>query len=316
MKHSNKIEPTTYDAYQRNIEKVIVPYFKPLRLKLRDLTPMHFEQFVNHCSKTVYRGKPLSGQTVIRYMANVLTCLNGAVAKRLIPYNPANLVENMPKREDYDGVQIYKESQINELLKRLKGDPLEIPILLAVFYGLRRSEVTALKWAEVDFDNETIFIKDASVPGTRQLHRKKPKNKSSRDYLSVPDMIDERLLVWKQQQEGNKLFQPNDYVNSGYVCTYSNGEELKPNFVSQHFPLLLQRIGMPHIRFHDLRHSSASYLYALGYDIKEIQLWLRHADIRTTLKYIHLGLSVKKEIADTLGERLRNLELNGTLEKI
>jgi integrase len=238
-------------------------------------------------------------------MATVITCLNSAEKKRIIPYNPAMLIDNKPKKVEYEGAKIYTEQEINILLEKSKNDPLEIIIMLTVFYGLRRSEAIGIKWKNVEFSNNTILINEAVVPGTKKLHIKSTKNKSSRDYLSMPDMIRERLLAWKQQQEEYKLLQPNEYVDSGYICTNIRGEMLNPDYVSAHFQILLKNIGMPSIRYHDLRHSSASYLYALGYDVLKIKVWLRHADIKTTEKYIHMGLGVRKEIADTISERLR-----------
>jgi len=74
-----------------------------------------------------------------------------------------------------------------------------------------------------------------------------------------------------------------------YVCTHIDGKLLAPQYVSQHFTWLLSKNNMPKIRFHDLRHSSASYLKSLGFDLKDMQVWLRHKDIQTTMNiYAHL----------------------------
>jgi integrase len=102
----------------------------------------------------------------------------------------------------------------------------------------------------------------------------------------------------------NKLLQPNDYVDSGYVCTAFDGNLLRPDFVSQHFSLLLSKNDLPHIRFHDLRHSAACYLKYLGFDLKDIQTWLRHGDIQTTMNlYVNLDMEAKTQIADRLNEK-------------
>ena len=114
-------------------------------------------------------------------------------------------------------------------------------------------------------------------------------------------------MEWKMKQEANRRLQPNDYVDNDYICTDVSGELLKPDFVSAHFIVLLKNIGMPRIRFHDLRHSSGTYLHSLGFSIKEIQRWLRHKDIQTTLRYVHMDTTATSAIADNISERLANL---------
>jgi integrase len=246
MRHS--IDPTTYDTYKGNVERRIIPFFKPLKLRVKDVTPAHIQKFVNHSLKTV------SSNIVHRYLANVSKCLNMAVKQNLIAYNPVSRIEK-PKKVKFTGAKHYNVEQINELLEKSKGDPLEIVILLTVYYGLRRSETLGLKYNAVDFLNNTITIKHTVVPGRKKLHQKdSTKNDSSSSTLPLPEMIKNRLLEWKSQQEANRQLQPNDYIDSDYVCTDAAGNLLKPDFVSSHFKILLKNIGMPHIRFHDLRH--------------------------------------------------------------
>jgi len=293
MKHS--IEPTTYEAYKRNIDQRIIPYFKPLKLSVRDVTPAHIQHFVNHCLETV------STNTVHRYLANISKCLNTAVKQNMIAFNPVSRIDK-PKKVTYRGVKFYNGEQISELLKRSKGDALEIIILLTIFYGLRRSEVLGLKWDAVDFQNDNITIRHTVVPGKGVLHKKEStKNESSYDTMPMPEMIKAKLKSWKEKQAEYKLFQPSDYNKEEYVCTHANGVLIRPGYVSQHFKVLLKNINMPHIRFHDLRHSSASYLLSQGFSMKEIQTWLRHKDIQTTMNiYTHIDMSAQRGIAENL----------------
>jgi len=96
----------------------------------------------------------------------------------------------------------------------------------------------------------------------------------------------------------------NDYIDEGYVCTQIDGGLLKPHYVSAHFKLLLAKHKMPPIRFHDLRHSSACYLKYLGFDLKDIQIWLRHKDIQTTMNiYMNIDMEAKTEIANKLNNK-------------
>ena len=298
MKHS--VEATTYDTYTLIVKRRIIPFFKPLRLCVKDIAPAHIQQFVKQCLQTV------SANTVHRYLANLSKCLDSAVKQNIIHFNPVKRIDP-PKKTKYTGAKFYNEQQINELIERSKGDALESIILLTVFYGLRRSEVNGLQWSAVDFINNTITIKHTVVPGNKTLHKKdSAKNDSSNATLPMPSMIKEQLLKWKKQQEDNKRLQPNDYIESEYICTQANGALMRPDFISQHFQILLKNIGLPRIRFHDLRHSSASYLLYLGFSMKEIQTWLRHKDIQTTMNiYTHMDMTGKRGIADSLNERLQ-----------
>ncbi|MDR2168144.1 MAG: site-specific integrase [Clostridiales bacterium] len=216
----------------------------------------------------------------------------------------------MPKKVKYTGAKHYNERQIEQLLEISKDNPLEIVIKLTLFYGLRRSEVLGLRWKSVDFENKTLAINHTVVTIGKNTHmRDQTKNDSSFTVFPIPNEIILELERWKCKQEELKLLQPNDYQDEGYICTKHNGELISPNFVSQHFKVLLKRNGMPHIRFHDLRHSSASYLKALGFDLKDIQVWLRHKDIQTTLNlYTHLDMEAKTGIADSLDARFKSFQ--------
>ena len=151
---------------------------------------------------------------------------------------------------------------------------------LIILYG----EVLGLKWGAVDFDGNTITIKRTVTKSGNVLRMvDATKNDSSYAVIPLPELIKDELKKWQSKQAQNKSLQPNDYVNSDYICTHTDGRLFSPNFASHHFALLLANSNMPPIRFHDLRHSSANYLKFLGFDLKDIQVWLRHKDIQTTM---------------------------------
>ena len=296
------LQPTTFDAYKLTLDSHIIPYFLPLKLKVSEVTAAHIDQYVN--SKL----ESLSPNTVRKHIANLSKSLNSAVKKGIIAFNPVTRIETVSKVK-YTGAKYYNERQIEELLEISKGDPLEIVILLTVFYGLRRSEVLGLKWDAISFENGTIAISHTVVQVTKTIHRKdSTKNDSSNDIVPLPDMIMSELKKWKEKQAEHRRLQPNDYIDEGYVCTQVDGSLMKPSYISQHFKLLLKKNNLPEIRYHDLRHSAASYLLHLGFNLKEIQTWLRHADIQTSMNlYTHLDLAAKREIANNLNDKFANL---------
>jgi len=298
------VSASTFDGYiKNNIKPHIMPYFEPKKLKVKDVTPAVIQKYINdNLAK-------LSPNTVRKHLFNISQCLDNAVLLSIIAYNPVKRIK-MPSPVRFTGAKHYDEKQIEQLLEISKGDPLEIVILLTLFYGLRRSEVLGLRYDSVDFDAKTITIKRAVViVGGTIFENEHTKNDSSRTIFPIPNKILSRLLEWKEQQEEWKALQPNDYKDNGYICTKPNGELLLPNYVTQYFAKLLKRNNMPHIRFHDLRHSSANYLKYLDFDLKDIQTWLRHKDIQTTMNiYVNLNMQAKSNIADTLNAKFDLLD--------
>jgi len=308
--NSKSIVITTYEGYERVLNTHIIPYFQPLKIKVRDLTPAHIQQYVNDKMKPKNADnkiEPLSPNTVIKHLRNIQKCLDSAIRQHIIAFNPAKRIE-MPKKIKYKGAKRYNENQIERLLNISKGDPLEIVIFLTIFYGLRRSEVLGLKWSAIDFENNTMAINHTILDGNKQQFRlDSTKNEDSDDVVPLTLIVSDRLKLWKAQQEEHKTLQPNDYIDEGYICTQIDGSLIKPHYVSSHWKLFLAKNKMPHIRFHDLRHSSGNYLKYLGFDLKDIQTWLRHGNLQTTADfYLSDDMEEKRRVADTLNEKFSN----------
>ena len=294
------VEKVTYDTYRLIIHNQVIPYFEPKKLRVRDLTPLHIQKYVTFKLKTI------SSNTVIKHLWNLSKCLDSAVKPKLIDFNPVKMIDK-PKKVKYTGAKFYSETQIDNLLNAVKEDKIEEIILLAVFYGLRRSEILGLKWDAVNFDEEIFTIQHTVVRVDKELHKKdSTKTKSSYRSMPMASIIVDMFKRVKERQEANKLLQPNDYIDEGYVFTHTDGRLISPNHVTKRFKKILERNNLPVIRFHDLRHSTASYLLYLGFSLKDIQSWLGHGDIGTTANlYIHLSMESKRSIADTLNKKFQ-----------
>ena len=294
------IAVATYASYCSMVKRVIAPYFRERRITLQGLTPKDIQDFYLEKLKTV------SASSVIHYHANIHRALKHAVKLDLIPTNPADKVDR-PKKDRFIG-SFYDAEEVNKLFEVSKGTKLEFPILFGAFYGLRRSEALGLKWDAIDFENDSITIchtvTSVTLDGKVQLvAADTTKTKSSLRTLPLVPFVKERLLVLKKEQENNRRLCGRSYHKqyAGYVCINEMGDLIKPHYVTEQFPKLLDANGLRRIRFHDLRHSCASLMLANGVPMKQIQDWLGHSDFSTTANiYAHLDYSTKLSSADAM----------------
>ena len=249
----SSVQITTYASYQGMVERIIAPYFRKRGIKLVDLKATDLQDFY---TKQLERVK---ANSVIHYHANIHKALKYAVKIDLIPTNPADKVER-PKKNEFKG-SYYSADEIHALTEVAEGTKLEIPVLLASFYGLRRSEVLGLKWDAIDFEANTLEIKhivtQASIDGKKVLvQADRAKTKSSLRTLPLVPPIRDRLLMLKGQQDTYRRLCGKSYNRDylGYLCVDEIGNIIRPNYVSEQFPKLLEKNGLRPIRFHDLRH--------------------------------------------------------------
>ena len=182
---------------------------------------------------------------------------------------------------------------------------IETPVMLAAFYGLRRSEAVGLRWDAIDFQQNTITIQHTVIAcrlnGKYEvIARDTTKTKSSRRTLPLAAPIRKYLLDLQVRQAENRRLCGNCYCKDyeGYICINEMGYLLNPNRVSAMFELTLQQNHLRHIRFHDTRHSCASLLLRNGVSMKDIQAWLGHSDYSTTANlYAHLDVTESVQLS-------------------
>lgn len=299
-----KVQITTYAGYAGNVNKRIEPYFREKGYTLNDLyeNPKYIQDYYSY-ELEVRKVKP---NTVIRRHANIHKCLEYAVQLNLLKGNPADRVVR-PEENDYTA-QYYNAEELAEMFKAFRGDPLEICVILASFYGMRRSEALGVKWSSIDFVNKTITVRhvvtDIYLNGKcHHISKDKTKSKSSTRKLPLVPPFEAALMqLWEKQQRERKLCGDSycleylDYINRNEL-----GERFKPGYISDHFLLILRKSGLRRIRYHDLRHSCATLLYACGVDLKSIQEWLGHSTIATTANiYTHFDYTKKIQTANAI----------------
>ena len=300
----NSVEVTTYASYAQAIKSKINPYFDARfpTLTLSQITPKHIQDYYTW----EMTENDVSANTVIHRHANIRKALQYAFKTGLIDINPADRIER-PKKVKYVG-STYNDQELEQLFAVTKGDLIELPVMLAAFYGLRRSEVLGLKWDAIDFEKKTITIKHTVTQTTLDgksviIEKDRTKTKSSYRTLPLVKPFEDALLRKKAEQAENRRLCGKCYDKShlDYINVNEMGKLISPGFLTQHFPLVLERNGMKKIRFHDLRHSCASLLYSNGVALKDIQEWLGHSDISTTSNiYTHLDYSSKVASANAI----------------
>lgn len=296
----NSVEEVTYAGYVSNVKKRIVPFFQELGVTLEQVTPLDIEDFYACC----FNELNLKGSTVQHFHANIHKALKYAARHDLIESNPMDKVDR-PKADEFVGA-FYSLEEVEQLFDAAKGDPAEFPILMAAFYGLRRSEVMGLRWQSIDFESNTISIEHKTVQFCFEgkvhiVSKDRMKNKSSFRSLPLVPQFRELLLHMRERQATCRELCGKCYVESDYIYVNDLGEQFRPNYVTQHFRLLLEKHGLRIIRYHDLRHTCASLLLKNNISMKDIQEWLGHSNYSTTANtYAHLETASKKKAASTM----------------
>ena len=195
------VKLTTYASYKELSNSRIIPYFRNLGVTLGDLKAVHIQAFYQ---EQLERVKP---NTVIHYHAVIHRALKYAVKTDLIDVNPADKVDR-PKKNEFTG-NFYSKDEMNALFDAVRGSKIEVAVMLTAFYGLRRSEVVGLKWAAVDFEQNTLEI--CHTVTTVRLDGKEvliesngTKTKSSKRTLPLVPVFRERLLALQEEQKENR----------------------------------------------------------------------------------------------------------------
>ena len=291
-----KVRPSTYENYKLVVQAHIIPYFRSTNLKAVDVCPRHLEAYYREMLKT------LSPVTVQKHHANIHSALEYGRKNHIVNSNAAKDVDMNWGARKKQTASFYTKEQIDKLVRLVKGDVIETPVTLIAQYGFRRSEVLGLKWDAVDFEKHTLTICAVLVyVGNELQYVEATKSERSRRTLAMTPEIESYLLRVREYQEDMRQVYGADYQESGFVCTRDNGAPISPENLSKRFAQLLKRKGMPHIRLHDLRHSAASNLLAMGFPISDVSFWLGHANISTTVDtYGHFLDTAKQEIARAL----------------
>lgn len=298
---ARKVDVITMQGYRALADRHILPYFDAAGILLAKVDYKTLQKYIDvkHTSGRLDGQGGLSPKS-LRHHRNIITqVLDMAVQNKLILSNPCQFIV-LPQLERYDS-SYYSVDQVKILFAALKDDPMLPLIKITVLYGLRRSELLGLQWDSIDFDRQTMTIRHTVAKVTEVVAKDKTKNASSRRTFPLTKEATEIFRAAKWQEEQNRIAFGSQYKENSYVFKWPDGHTYSPDYISHRFNDLLKKHNLPHIRFHELRHSCASMLIVMGWSLKDVQEWLGHADIKMTANiYSHIDIARKSQIADAL----------------
>lgn len=283
----NNLSPDTRQNYINILEKRILPKYG--HMKLADIKTIHIVNFVNDLKKDGRRldGKkgPLSPSSIANCYRAFNNILSRAAEWQLIKENPAAAVKQPKitvKKSD-----VYSKEELNTLFTHLEKKPLHWKVLisLAISTGAREGEIAALEWKHIDFEKGTVFIEQSLTEVTGEgIQLKSTKSKRSRT-VSLPGHLLKMLEKFNEQAVYERALVEDKLEWPDHFFIFANefGKPIRPDSISQWWRRFTSKYKLKHIRFHELRHTSATLLINEGVHAKVISERLGHADISTTM---------------------------------
>ncbi len=300
----NEIRMTTYVNYDTYVNKHIKESIGGYRLC--DLNTTIIQQFYNEKLKNgKLNGKGGLSPKTIKNLHNMLhKALKQAVSLNMIPKNPADCAV-VPKNKKKE-MRYFTVEEQKQLQEAIKGERLEMAILLALYTGVRQGELLGLTWSNVHIDlsgqsyikiNQTLNrIKNPDLSSEKRtlLCINEPKTPHSKRIIPILPDVAERLAKHRLQQE--EFFKRNNFPKTDFVFTSTTGTVIDPRVFQRYFKYLLKRHDIREVNVHGLRHTFATRALESGMSIKTLSKLLGHANVGFTLDtYAHVTESLKIE---------------------
>jgi integrase len=290
------IRPSSHRRFTEVARRRVIPAMG--HVALARVTTLHIQEFYADCLKS-----GLSPSTVALYHNVLHRALEQAVKWSLIRRNPCDGVD--APREVTPEMKTWTAEQARAFLDVASGDDLAALWWLVLHTGLRRGELLALRWQDIDFERATLAIRRTLTRGMDGLAFGEPKSAAGRRSLALPAVCVDRLRAHRTQQLKRRLALGSDWQDTDLVFERGDGSLLHPNTMSSAFARLTKKAGLPRIRFHDLRHTAATLMLANGEHPKIVQERLGHSDMSMTLnRYSHVTMDMQREAADRLAKLL------------
>jgi len=295
----------TYDRYKGMVEHHIKPVFGQLRLQR--LTPYHVEMNYSRLKtggRKDGRAGGLSAQTLLHLHRLLREALQKAVSWNILTSNPIDRV-TAPRVKAQELTPI-DETQAAWLLTVAEGTRLHIPIMLAICCGIRRGEILAARWSDLDTTRATLRIVRSLEESTGGIAFKEPKSTKGRREVALPTVALESLKAHREAQQHHRELLGDGYGKEDLICCVEDGSIWKPSAFTSAYRDLLRRRKLSGPNFHALRHAHASWLIKSGVDVKTVSTRLGHARTSFTMdRYVHAMPGQDEEAAKRTDAGLR-----------
>lgn len=291
-----KLRPKTFASYADMVRLHVSPHIG--RVPVQKLAPQHVQIWLNDL-----RASGLSARTCQYARAILRSSLAQALRWGIVSRNVATLVE-APRVTRHE-IQPLTPDQARALLAAIRGHGLEALVTVALSLGLRQGEALGLRWDAVDFDAKLLHVRASLQRVDKCWHLVEPKSARSRRTVALPDVAVSALRAHRVGQLEERLASGSRWCEGGFVFTTRIGTPLEPSNVRKAFRGLLTKAGAPQIRFHDLRHTAATFLLAQGVDVRTIMETLGHSQISLTLNtYSHVLPVLQRDAANKMDSML------------
>ena len=323
----SSVTETTYIKYERVITTMIVPALG--HMKLKDIKPIHVQRFVNDltaCKAITQKKKPskrnknapkkeapertLSPATVQRYYTCLRSVIHSAHRLELISSNPCDKSKITLPSIGEQKTEIYDKQELAQLLEAIKDEPLQFQVLihLAIITGCRRGELVALEWSDIDFDTGVLTVSKSAYQTKGEPTKIKDTKTHKSRKVALPDYCLNMLHALEIEQFDRRLKLGSAWNGENRVFTQADGSIMFPTTPTQIYSKFLKRKGLPHKKFHALRHTSATLSLISGVDIKTVGERLGHSQMKTTNRYLHAIEEADRSAANILGNLVQSLQ--------
>ena len=289
------MRPNTYRQYYSTVHYHLIPSLGHIRLQ--KLTTEKVQAF---CAEMQNEG--LSAKTIVNIHSVLSSALENAVNWELVGRNVAKRVM-LPGIERYEAQTLTVE-QAKKLVEVAQGSRLEALLLVALTTAMRRGELLALRWSDIDFEKGIVHVRRTMnhVKGLG-YHEGEPKTRTGRRNIMLPEVAIEALKGHHVYQEQARIKAGEKWQDRGIVFCNIYGGFFNPARVGDLFQGLLKKAGLPHMRFHDLRHSAATILLQARVQLKTVQELLGHSTIATTADiYSHVSSEMREEVVNKMDD--------------
>ena len=295
--------PRTAESYQMEVERHLIPALGGI--PLCQLQP---QQLQNYYAYALTQGRVdgkggLSARTVLYHHRILSEALNHAVKMGMVARNVAKAVD--PPRPRHFKIRTLASEDIPKFVEAAWGSLYYVLFFTALCTGMRLGELLGLRWCDVDLDSDSLSVVQALYKRRGVCRMVEPKSPHSRRRIALPSSLTRLLDQHAAKQEAQKILLGTLLSGDDLVFAYADGRPLDPGTVTHAFSRLLKEAGLPHIRFHDLRHTHATLMLKGGVHPKIVSERLGHASVAFTLDtYSHVMPGLQEAAAERFDRML------------